>query len=126
VQKASRTASDQTSSRELLADLGGVARGRWGAELEHTLRTAIRGGRLRPGARLPSTRALAADLGVSRSVVVQAYEQLAAEGYLVSRHRAPLRQPGPAGTSTCGPGARTWPGCPAANGGERSAGLWPP
>ena len=91
MQKASRTASDQTSSRELLADLGGVARGRWGAELERTLRTAIRGGRLRPGARLPSTRALAADLGVSRSVVVQAYEQLAAEGYLTTRPGAVAR-----------------------------------
>jgi GntR family transcriptional regulator/MocR family aminotransferase len=55
------------------------------------LRTAIRSGRLRPGARLPSTRALAADLGLSRSVVVQAFEQLAAEGYLTTRVGAVAR-----------------------------------
>jgi len=41
--------------------------------------------------RLPSTRALAADLGVSRNTVVLAYEQLAAEGYLVSRERSAVR-----------------------------------
>ena len=47
----------------------------------------IRAGRLGPAARVPSTRALARDLGVSRNTVMLAYEQLAAEGYLVSRHR---------------------------------------
>ncbi|MEL6891701.1 MAG: PLP-dependent aminotransferase family protein [Actinomycetota bacterium] len=52
------------------------------AALEAALRTAIRAGRLRAGAPLPSTRVLAADLGVSRSTVVAAFEQLAAEGYL--------------------------------------------
>ena len=49
-----------------------------------------RGGRHRPAGdgarRLPSTRALATDLGVSRGVVVDAYEQLVAEGRLVARH----------------------------------------
>jgi GntR family transcriptional regulator/MocR family aminotransferase len=83
--------SDRTSSRELLVDLAGVPRGRWGASLEQALRAAIRSRRLRPGARLPSTRALAVDLGVSRSVVVQAYDQLAAEGYLVTRPGAAAR-----------------------------------
>jgi GntR family transcriptional regulator/MocR family aminotransferase len=91
VKKASDSISDRTSSRELLVDLSGVARGRWAAELEHTLRAAIRSGRLRAGVRLPSTRALAADLGVSRGVVVQAFEQLAAEGYLVTRPGAAAR-----------------------------------
>ncbi|MFD2348888.1 aminotransferase class I/II-fold pyridoxal phosphate-dependent enzyme [Nonomuraea ferruginea] len=38
-----------------------------------------------PGTRLPATRDLAADLSVSRGVVVEAYEQLVAEGFLVSR-----------------------------------------
>src|SRR5262245_42855786 len=47
----------------------------------------IRAGGLGPAARMPSTRALARDLGVSRNTVMLAYEQLAAEGYLVSRHR---------------------------------------
>jgi GntR family transcriptional regulator/MocR family aminotransferase len=84
VQKTSCTTLHQTSSRELLVDLTGVPRGRWGAELEASVRAAIRSGRLRPGARLPSTRALAADLGVSRSVVVQAFEQLAVQGYLTT------------------------------------------
>src|SRR5262245_27874853 len=51
------------------------------------LKAKIRGGALGPAARVPSTRALARDLGVSRNTVMQAYEQLAAEGYLVSRHR---------------------------------------
>jgi GntR family transcriptional regulator/MocR family aminotransferase len=41
-------------------------------------------GTLAPGARVPSTRALAADLGVSRSTVTTAYEQLVAEGFLVT------------------------------------------
>src|SRR5712664_1583365 len=52
------------------------------------LKSGIRAGRLGPAARLPSTRALAADLGVSRNTVMLAYEQLAAEGYLVSRQRS--------------------------------------
>ena len=44
-------------------------------------------GRLRPGARLPSSRTLAADLGVSRNTVVGAFEQLLAEGYVEGRGR---------------------------------------
>jgi GntR family transcriptional regulator/MocR family aminotransferase len=54
-------------------------------QIEAAIRTAIHDGRLRTGAGLPATRALAADLGVSRGVVVEAYAQLAAEGYLTSR-----------------------------------------
>src|SRR5262245_9436627 len=48
-------------------------------------REAVVGGRLRPGQRLPSTRALAAELRISRITVLTAYEQLVAEGYLESR-----------------------------------------
>ncbi|GLY84821.1 PLP-dependent aminotransferase family protein [Actinoallomurus iriomotensis] len=59
--------------------------GRLAAQLADGLRAAVRDGRLRPGARLPSTRDLAADLDVSRGVVVTAYEQLVAEGFVVSR-----------------------------------------
>jgi GntR family transcriptional regulator/MocR family aminotransferase len=55
------------------------------AQLEAQLRDGVGDGRLAPGARLPSSRALAAELGVSRGVVVEAYAQLAAEGYLVVR-----------------------------------------
>ncbi len=53
--------------------------------LQAELRAAIRGGRLHGGDRLPSTRALASELGVSRAAVVEAYAQLLAEGYLVAR-----------------------------------------
>ena len=63
-------------------------RGPLRAQLEDALRDAVRGGRLAPGARLPSSRALARDLGVSRRLVVDAYEQLLAEGYLVARRGA--------------------------------------
>ena len=58
------------------------------AQLERELREAIRSGRLAAGARLPATRALARELGVSRGVVVEAYAQLTAEGYLVTRQGA--------------------------------------
>jgi GntR family transcriptional regulator/MocR family aminotransferase len=54
------------------------------AQLERELRAAIRTGRLRAGAKLPPTRVLAAELQVSRGVVVEAYSQLIAEGYLVA------------------------------------------
>jgi GntR family transcriptional regulator / MocR family aminotransferase len=70
------------------------------AQIEDQLRDAVRGGRLGPGTALPSSRALARELGVSRGVVVEAYAQLAAEGYLVARQGAPTRvseaaSPGP-------------------------------
>jgi GntR family transcriptional regulator/MocR family aminotransferase len=55
------------------------------AQLERELRAAIRGGRMRAGSKLPPSRLLAEALGVSRGVVVEAYSQLAAEGYLVAR-----------------------------------------
>src|SRR5262245_9917528 len=54
-------------------------------QIEGHLRHAIRSGALRPGTRLPSTRDLASQLGISRGVVVDAYAQLGAEGYLVVR-----------------------------------------
>jgi GntR family transcriptional regulator/MocR family aminotransferase len=58
------------------------------AALESALRTAIRESRLVAGTRLPSTRALAGDLGLARGTVVEAYAQLQAEGYLHSRRGA--------------------------------------
>jgi GntR family transcriptional regulator / MocR family aminotransferase len=60
-------------------------------QLERSLREDIRSGRLPGGARMPSTRGLAAELGVSRGVVTEAYGQLAAEGYLSTRQGAPVR-----------------------------------
>jgi GntR family transcriptional regulator/MocR family aminotransferase len=79
-----------------------------GRALETALREAIRSGRLHAGARLPGSRSLAADLGISRGTVVQAYAQLIAEGWL---------------TGTTGSGTRVAdlprPGSgPAAGGGE--------
>ena len=59
------------------------------AQLEDQLRDAVRSGRLAPGVALPSSRSLARELGVSRGVVVDAYAQLGAEGYLVARQGAP-------------------------------------
>ena len=56
--------------------------------LEDALRAAVRDGRLAAGTRLPSTRALAGDLGLSRGTVVEAFAQLTAEGYLDARHGA--------------------------------------
>jgi GntR family transcriptional regulator/MocR family aminotransferase len=54
-------------------------------QLYNALRGAILARQLAPGARLPSTRALAAELRLSRSTVVVAYEQLHAEGYVEGR-----------------------------------------
>jgi GntR family transcriptional regulator/MocR family aminotransferase len=58
-------------------------------QIERSIRDDIRAGRLAAGARLPSTRGLAAELGISRGVVSEAYGQLAAEGYLLARQGAP-------------------------------------
>jgi len=60
-------------------------------QLERALRDAIREGRLRAGTRLPSSRGLAAELGISRGVVTGVYEQLGAEGYLETSQGAPVR-----------------------------------
>jgi GntR family transcriptional regulator/MocR family aminotransferase len=74
----------------LLSQLDG-RRGPLHAQLEQRLREHVRSGRLAPGARVPSSRALAAALGVSRGVVLEAYGQLVAEGYLVASQGAPTR-----------------------------------
>ena len=54
-------------------------------QIYDAIREAILDGRLRRGLRLPSTRLLAQELGVSRNIVVLAFEQLLAEGYLEAR-----------------------------------------
>lgn len=60
-------------------------------QIERSIREAVRRGRLTAGTRLPSSRALAAELRVSRGVVSEAYSQLAAEGYLLIRQGAPVQ-----------------------------------
>lgn len=73
---------DQLADLHILInrDKGGIA-----GQIASELRESIRHGRLSPGVRLPATRDLATDLQVSRGVVVEAYEQLVAEGFLLSR-----------------------------------------
>ena len=72
------------------------------AQLTRALRAALAAGDLPAGSPLPSTRALAASLGISRNTVVTAYEELAAEGRIAGRTgsatvvatvRAPRREP---------------------------------
>lgn len=73
-----------TSATELLVNLRRDDPAPLHAQLEQELRAAIRNGRLGASSVLPSSRALASQLGLSRGVVVEAYEQLVAEGYLKS------------------------------------------
>ncbi|NEA81766.1 winged helix-turn-helix transcriptional regulator, partial [Actinospica acidiphila] len=59
--------------------------------LTDALREAVRGGRLAPGTRLPSSRSLAADLGIARNTVADAYADLIAEGWLTARQGSGTR-----------------------------------
>jgi GntR family transcriptional regulator/MocR family aminotransferase len=61
------------------------------AGLTDALREAVRTGRLAPGARLPSSRSLAADLGMARNTVADAYAELVAEGWLTARQGSGTR-----------------------------------
>ncbi|MGW4019831.1 MocR-like pyridoxine biosynthesis transcription factor PdxR [Streptomyces sp. NPDC005009] len=80
--------------------------------LTDALREAVRTGRLAPGTRLPSSRSLAADLGIARNTVADAYADLIAEGWLIARQGsgtrvAPRTVPGP---PTRPPSPRRTPG----------------
>jgi GntR family transcriptional regulator/MocR family aminotransferase len=108
-----------TTLRELLLPDGASGRGR---AVESALRRAIRDGQLAPGLRLPSSRDLAAQLGVARGTVTAAYGQLTAEGYLTTKRgsgttvAAGLATPAPVPPPR--PAARQWrydlrPGLPA-------------
>jgi GntR family transcriptional regulator/MocR family aminotransferase len=77
--------TDSRRAGELLVGLARDSQVALHRQIEGSIRSAIRTGRLARGAALPPTRSLAADLGVSRGVVVEAYQQLVAEGYLTSR-----------------------------------------
>jgi GntR family transcriptional regulator / MocR family aminotransferase len=92
LQRTNSAAPDETAfPADLLVTLE-RARGRGLREqLEAELREAIRGGRLPIGSALPASRVLARELGVARGVVVEAYEQLAAEGYLEARQGSGTR-----------------------------------
>ncbi len=69
-------------SGELTGELAGI---RSRSRLEGALRKAVQTGRLRPDTRLPPSRSLAADLGIARNTVAEAYSQLVAEGWLEAR-----------------------------------------
>jgi GntR family transcriptional regulator/MocR family aminotransferase len=75
-----------TTSPEILIVLDRSRRRGLRAQVEDQLKEAIRSGRLPSGSSLPSSRALAADLGVTRGLIVAAYDQLGAEGYVSSQH----------------------------------------
>ncbi|MFI9723135.1 PLP-dependent aminotransferase family protein [Streptomyces sp. NPDC052396] len=77
-----------TAAWELLLPAAGAPARRRGHTLCAALRVAVRSGRLAPGTRLPPSRELARDLGVSRGLITSAYEQLTAEGYLKSTRGA--------------------------------------
>lgn len=62
-----------------------------GRQLYEALKAQIAEGVYLPGTAMPSTRALALELGIARSTVTSAYEQLLAEGFLESRQGAPTR-----------------------------------
>jgi GntR family transcriptional regulator/MocR family aminotransferase len=78
-------------SPEILIRLQRGSRTTLGAQLQTALRDAIRSGRLRPGERLPSSRGMATELGLSRGLVQTCYEQLEAEGYLTARSGSATR-----------------------------------
>jgi len=86
------------------------------AQIDQALRARILAGAVRPGTRLPSSRTLAAELGVARTTVLQALEALQAEGYLVAAPRSGVRvapelpeegfTPAPVGTGRASPPPR--------------------
>jgi GntR family transcriptional regulator/MocR family aminotransferase len=91
------------------------------AGLMDALREAVRSGRLAPGTRLPSSRSLAANLGVARNTVADSYAELIAEGWLtaqqgsgtrVARRAAPRRTTAASTPTRRGPTYGLTPGAP--------------
>ena len=93
---------------DLLVDLR-RHRGPLRRRLEEELRGAVREGRLAAGTELPSSRVLAGELGISRGVVVEAYAQLVAEGYLSARQGAATMVAAEAQATALGEPATTEP-----------------
>lgn len=95
--------SGTSSGPELLVELDRNSKQPLHRQLADGLRDAIRSGRITPGSRMPSTRVLSADLEVSRRLVVEAYGQLTAEGFLHSSQGTSTRvaavDPVPSGNS---------------------------
>ncbi|MYW33827.1 winged helix-turn-helix domain-containing protein, partial [Streptomyces sp. SID2119] len=83
---------------DLPLELSGTGNRR--AVLMGALREAVRSGRLSPGTRLPPYRSLAADLGLARNTVADAYAELVAEGWLAARQGSGTRVAGRAAPVT--------------------------
>ncbi|WP_257624213.1 HAD-IC family P-type ATPase, partial [Streptomyces griseus] len=81
--------SAEVLGSDLPLELSGTGNRR--ALLMDALREAVRSGRLAPGARLPPYRSLAADLGLARNTVADAYAELVAEGWLAARQGSGTR-----------------------------------
>lgn len=85
-----RSPEESRGGRDVLLEME-LPRGHMRRNLRSALRTAIQEGRLAAGTRLPASRRLAEDLGVSRGVVTDAYDQLVSECYLdVAPRQAPI------------------------------------
>src|SRR5215469_3214292 len=84
----SASATSPAAGLDLHIELAGP---RVRAALEDSLRAGVQTGRLAGGMRLPASRTLAADLGIARNTVVDAYGQLVAEGWLTARQGSGTR-----------------------------------
>ncbi|WP_199783253.1 GntR family transcriptional regulator, partial [Streptomyces alboniger] len=82
-----RTAGAPATSDFLQLDPRDAPRGGLGEWLAREIRGAIADGRLTTGSKLPATRALADELGVSRGVVTEAYRRLTEDGHVAGRGR---------------------------------------
>ncbi len=106
-----RTNLSPVSELVIELDRGGDALHR---QIEASIRRRIRSGALPGGVALPASRVLAGELGVSRGVVVEAYAQLVAEGYLVSRSGG-YTQVAPTPAQPAAPARSTAPTAPSPN-----------
>jgi GntR family transcriptional regulator / MocR family aminotransferase len=86
-----RVRPDQSAIVDLLLDVDRRARRPLHEQIFDRVRARILAGELAPGARLPSSRRIAADLGVARTTVLQAFDALAAEGFVVARAASATR-----------------------------------
>jgi GntR family transcriptional regulator/MocR family aminotransferase len=109
---------------ELLVRLDRDAAAPLRVQLETELRDAIRSGRLAADERLPSSRELARELGISRGLVQECYSQLLAEGYLLARTGSGTRVATLAGSGATRPGGPVASPAPAAA--SRAAEREPP
>jgi GntR family transcriptional regulator / MocR family aminotransferase len=101
--------TNSSSAEDLLIELDSTGGESLHRQIESSIRDSIQAGRLRLGASLPPTRTLALSLGVSRGVVVEAYQQLVAEGYLTSRAGGYTQGAAESAPASAGPGAADHP-----------------